>query len=145
MPGRAVALRDHPQRSEVLIKSALRWASVSASVVVRPPGAVSSVTWGAEIGIPTKRNSTTASNGARKVKMSERVLKSLRDHGPSKLKVPFESRRGRQRLQWLRRSSGLRPLACWGQTFRPFSSRREFSATVQSSFVDVLDGPSSTG
>jgi hypothetical protein len=65
MPGWAVALRDHPQRSEALITSALdrfRWASASASVVVLSPG--SSVTWRAEIGIPTKRNSTIASNGA---------------------------------------------------------------------------------
>jgi len=80
---RAVALRDHPQRAascEMLITSGLdrfKSASASASVVILSPGAISSVTSGAEIGIPTKRNSATASNGARKVKMSERALKSL--------------------------------------------------------------------
>ena len=44
-----------------------------------------------DVGVPTKRNSAIASNGARTVKMSERALKSLRDHGPSKLKVPGSS------------------------------------------------------
>ena len=39
-------------------------------------------------GIPTKGNSAVASNEARKAKMSERALKSLRDRAPSKLKVP---------------------------------------------------------
>jgi hypothetical protein len=39
------------------------------------------------VSVPTKRNSAIASNGARTVKMSERALKSLRDHGPSKLLV----------------------------------------------------------
>jgi hypothetical protein len=80
---REVALRDHPQRAasrEMLITSGLdrfRSASASAPVVILSPGAVSSVTSGADISIPTKRNSATASNGVRKVKMSERGLKSL--------------------------------------------------------------------
>jgi len=40
---------------------------------------------GRDVGVPTKRNSATASNGPRTVKMSEHASKSLRDFGLSKL------------------------------------------------------------
>ena len=96
---------------------------------------------GRDVGVPTKRNSAIASNGARTVKMWERALKSLRDHGPSKLKVPGSSPGGVANVYNgldVRQGSGPLPA---GVKLRPFSSRREFSATVQSSFVDVLDGP----
>jgi len=49
---------------------------------------------GRDVSVPTKRNSAIASNGARTVKMSERALKSLRDHGPSKLLVASSSPAG---------------------------------------------------
>jgi hypothetical protein len=52
-----------------------------------------------DVGVPTKRNSAIASNGARTVKMSERALKSLRDHGPSKL-LPQAHVLSDQRRPW---------------------------------------------
>jgi hypothetical protein len=67
----AVATCFHPAGEFVGRDADARWAAAR----------------GRDVGVPTKRNSAIASNGARTVKMSERALKSLRDYAPSKLKV----------------------------------------------------------
>jgi hypothetical protein len=78
--------------------------------------------------------------------MSERALKSLQDRAPSKLKVPGSSPGGVANVyNGLDVRQGSGPLPAGVKLFARFLHDASFSATVQSSFVDVLDGPSSTG